>query len=255
MGPVLEAFGAIGSVIPRETEFWSAIIGAVVGGLIAYIIQITALREGRKQRNEDRTQVQQAQAHSLLFKMVRIYSDFYGIHQHVEDCFATAAKRGLKGEPWQFLLPLANLPDPIHFSAEEMGMLLALKNNDVFNFVVSMDIVHNSIIDAFKVLNIERRALTERLPAGEVEGTTVSGILDKDRMLSLRPRMIEVNSLIESIRTEAKKGFDESSQALDHLQKVLREKLKLTYKFESKINPPAQPTAGHSGTSRPAPGT
>ena len=71
------------SNLPSEVEFWSAIIGGLVGatagGAIAYFIQSKVLREGRKQRAEDHKQAQQALGHSLLFKMIRIYSDFHGI--------------------------------------------------------------------------------------------------------------------------------------------------------------------------------
>jgi hypothetical protein len=244
---IVEFLRTLWSITPHEKEFWSAIAGAIVGGFIAYIVQVKALREGRKQRNEDRKRVQQAMGHALLFKMVRIHSNLYIIYRHVEGCFEEAARRGLKGEPWQFMLPLANPPDPVHFSSEEMGMLLGLKNDDVFNIVISMDVIHNSLSDAIKLLNTERRALTERLKAKEAEGTTVSGVLDEDQMLAVRPRMIEVNSLIENIRASAKRDFEESGVALDGLNKVLWEKLGLAYKLIPKVKPEKTADAGRSG--------
>jgi hypothetical protein len=224
--------------LASQTEFWSAIVGAIVGGLIAYIVQVKALREGRKQRNEDHRRVQQAQGHELLFKMIRIHSGFSGIHQHIESCFEQAARKGLTGEPWQFVLPLANPPDPVHFSSEEMGMLLALKNDDVFNSVVSMDVIHNSLSTAVALLTKERRELTERLRAEEAKGAVLSGVLDPDQALVLRPRMIEVNSLIESIRAESKRDFEESGEVLGSLNKLFRDKLELTYRLEPKVKAP-----------------
>src|SRR5437016_11506997 len=202
-----EIFRTFWSLLPRDMGFWETILGAVSGGTIAYFIQMKVLREARKERDRDHERVKQAQGHSLLFKMVRIHSDFYGIHRHIESCFEGATQKGLKGEPWQFVLPLANPPDHVHFSSEEMGMLLALKHDDVFNMVVSMDVIHNSLSDAMKVLNSERRALTERLKHDEANGAVLSGELSKDEMLALRPRMIEVNTLIESIRASAKRDF------------------------------------------------
>ena len=236
---LVEVFRTLWSVMPRATEFWSAIAGAVVGGLIAYIVQVKALREGRKQRDDDHKKVQQAQGHALLFKMIRIHSNFSGIHQHIESCFEKAARKRDRAEPWQFVLPLANPPDPVHFSSDEMGMLLALKNNDVFNLVVSMDVIHNSLSNAVKLLTTERRALTERLKVDEAEGAVLSGVADEDQFLALRSRMIEVNTLIEGIRAEAKRDVDESGEALDCLNKVLRDKLGLAYKLEPKVKPAA----------------
>jgi hypothetical protein len=78
-----DIFAFIWPGILQKAEFWSAIAGAIVGGLIAYFIQIRALREGRNQRADDRKLVQQAQAHALLFKMIRIHSDFHPTQFHL----------------------------------------------------------------------------------------------------------------------------------------------------------------------------
>ena len=110
-------------------------------------------------------------------------------------------------------------------------------HDDMFNLVLPMDAIHNSLNDGVKVLNTERVALTERLKADQVEGAVVSGNLDRDQTLALRPRMINVNSLIENLRASAKRDFEESGEALDRLQKVLRDKLGLAYKLESTVKP------------------
>jgi hypothetical protein len=97
-----------------------------------------------------------------------------------------------------------------------MGMLLALKNDDVFNLVASMDVIHNGLSNAAKVFNEERRALTERLRHDEAKGAVLSGGFDsREQMLALRPRMIDVNSLIEAIRANAKRDSMESCDALN----------------------------------------
>ncbi len=97
-------------------------------------------------------------------------------------------------------------------------------------------------IAAVKVLNSERAALTERLKVDEAEGAALSSTLDRDQTLALRPRMINVNSLIENLRASAKRGFEESGDALDRLQEVLRDKVGLTYKLESTVKP-KEPTS------------
>lgn len=122
-------------------------------------------------------------------------------------------------------------------------MLLSLKDDDVFNSVVSMDVIHNSLSGAVQLLTTERKALSERLKADEADGVVLSGVADRDQFLALRPRMIEVNSLSEQIRAEAKRSFEESSEALDRLTGLLREKLGLAYK----LVPKAEPAAGRQG--------
>ena len=118
-------------------EFLSAIFGAIVGGMIAYAVQIKALREARNIREQDRKQVQQALGNSSIFKMIRIYSNASQIQQYIEECFKEAERDNFKGVPWRFVRPLANPPSDIHFSPDEMGMLLSLKDNDLFNLVVN----------------------------------------------------------------------------------------------------------------------
>jgi hypothetical protein len=230
--------------ILQKAEFWSAIAGAIVGGLIAYVIQIRALREGRTQRAEDRQLVRQAQAHALLFKMIRIHSDFRSMQQHIVDCFTRGATQGMTGEPWQFFQPLANLPDPVHFTADEMGMLLGLKDNDVFNLVAPLDIVHNSFFEALRVTFLERRALVDALAIGKVEGLVVSGTLDpnSERGLRFRAKMNEVNTLIETLRVNTKRDVDETARALDLLSNLFHEKLGLAYKITP--NKPLTNTVG-----------
>jgi hypothetical protein len=232
---VFDALEWIWSTIPRGTEFWSAITGALVGGMIAFVVQMIALRAAKSQRSEDYKLVQQGLGNSLLFKMIRIHVNFQAINRHIEACFEGAGRRGLVGEPWQFVLPLANPPNPIHFSSEEMGMLLAQKVDEVFNSVLSIDVLHNGLIDAVKTLNDRRMALTERIAAGKVEGEVAVGGLAHAELLAIRPRMIELNTLIEQLRADASKAVEESGDVLDRLHQLLREKLGLPYRLVAKI--------------------
>jgi hypothetical protein len=79
--------------------------------------------------------------------------------------------------------------------------------------------------------------LTQQLIPDRVEGTVLSGRLSDAQMLAHRPKMIEVNSLIEQIRAQAKNNLGEAGDALTRLQSVLREKLDLKYKLEVITNP------------------
>ncbi len=219
----------------EKGEFWSAIVGAIVGGLIAYYVQLKELKEGRRHRAEDQKKAQEALGHALLFKILRLHTNFYGVHEHIEERFAAAKRENFKGEPWQFYLPIANLPDSIHFSADEMGMLLSLKDDETFNLVLSMDVIHNSLIAAVKVLNEERLKLTERLAAAEMNGSVASSDLTAQQMQVLAPQMHVVNDLILNLRERARTDFEESQRALEGLHSLLQRSLGFTYKLESRI--------------------
>jgi len=224
----------------RQAEFWSAIagaiVGAVTGGAIAYLVQIKALHEGRKQRDEDRKLIRDAQGRALLIKMGRIISNYHAINRHFEASFERAEQRGFAGEPWQFVVPSTNTPDPVHFTMDELGMLLSLRNNEVFNALVGMDTVHNSFVDAFKLFNAERRALTERLPSPSPttaeQENVLGGQMPAETFAALRPRMIDVNVLIEQLRDGSKKDFEEATKVIATLVELLHDKLGLSYKVD-----------------------
>jgi hypothetical protein len=224
-GPIYSMFAS--------TEFWSAIIGAIVGGVIALIAQLIALRAERKHREEDHKRAQQALGTSLLFKMTRIYSDFVNTHRHIEDHCKSAQERNLTGELWQFVPPLANPPPLVHFTSDEMGMLIGLKDNDLFNALVSLDEVHNGMVETIKVYKELRLALAERMPAPmSWQGTTFVGALTHKQLATLRPLMVNVESVITQLRSGTTSEAKVSGDVLDRLAALLRDRLGLTYKFE-----------------------
>ena len=102
-----------------------------------------------------------------------------------------------------------------------------------------MDVVHNSLVDASQIMSAERRTLTERLKHDNADGNVLRGVLDQESYLSLKPKMIEVNGLIDSIREDAKRDVTESLDAMQSLHKLLKDRLGLTYQIESTI--PAKP--------------
>jgi hypothetical protein len=207
--------------ILNSTEFWSAIIGAIIGGLMVLAAQMLGWWADRKQRREDYKRAQQALAASLLFKMMRIHANYGGVHQYIEESFEQAAKKGMHDEPWRFLLPLASLPTPIDFSSDEMGMLLQQKDDAVFNSMLEADVLYNHFVGGITTLQPMRAALMERIPPDQVSGDTGRVFPSPKELTALRPRMIEVNALIEQLRVDARDGVQESEKLLDRLQGCL----------------------------------
>jgi len=218
--------GGLISQMLQSTEFWSAIFGALVGGLIALVAQRCEQNEARRQREEDHKRAQQALAGSLLIKMMRIHSNYIGVVNYIEECFAEAAKKGMHDEPWRFVLPLASLPLAVNFSSEEMGMLLAQRDDQVFNSMSETDVLYNHFVGALATLQVIRRDLMERIPPDKVYGV----VLPREEYAALRPRMIEVNALIEQLRKDAHDGVKAAGSLLHRLQYLLRKRLDLPYK-------------------------
>jgi hypothetical protein len=111
-------------------------------------------------------------------------------------------------------------------------MVLDLKDNELFNMMMSMDVTHNSLVEMLKLLNATRKDLTDHLTVEKAEGTMFSGSFSESEMMALRPKMIEINTLADQVRALAKSYYDDSANALDQLVKLLRSKLNLTYTVE-----------------------
>lgn len=215
------------------TEFWAAIlgavVGAVVGGLVAYVVQLKALREVRSQRDEDRRLGQQALGRALLLKTTRIYSDFADVSEDFEGYIKSAKQHGHTGNFWMFYEPMAVPPDRVEFTYDEMGMILSLDDDDVFNLVHAMDMRHNSLITAIQGLHCEWSDLVDRLPGNHVSGMPIETELTPDQALAVRPKMNRVNIIILEIAQLTAQLRDEAARSLLRLNGVLGQRLGLVH--------------------------
>ena len=213
-------------------QFFAAIGGAIVGGLIAYLIQIKVLLENRRQRQDDHIAAQKVVANSLMVKVLKIYSSVHMIHSHFEDCFNRARRRGSIDEPWTFVQSLVNRPLPVDFTADEMSMLLSMDQR-VFNAVLPLDTIHNMLWDTVKTMQSERAILLEQMPQVTFEGNLAHASLDKQQESRLRPRMIAVNELIGHLQSHSNRALRDSKKALDLLHNLLTESLGISYSLET----------------------
>jgi hypothetical protein len=222
----------------EATEFWSAIAGAFVGGLIALALQYLSLREGRRERQEERKQRQKAHANALLFKMMRVHSNCLSIFKYIEEALATGINSESEVEAWEVVRGLANVPEAVHFSSDEMSTLLAMGDHDVFNRVIEQDTLHNSLLDTVRLYTRKREQLSERFAdvcdLDTEAGAHLGGAVKIEDAKKIRPLMVEVNHLINDLRKSASMYSEESLSALGRLHKIFRDKLELPYTLEIK---------------------
>lgn len=222
------------------TEFWSAIIGAVVGGVIALAVQLIAINASKKERIADKNDKRQALGHSIIFKTMRIYSNLNTLHKSLEDSFMRVAP-SKHDEPWSFVLPLANTPDDVHYSADEMSLVLSFNNPDLTEMLMSLGLIHNSLIDIFETYREYRYEITSLMPA-EMDGNVGQTILTNEQIKIVRPKMVAVNQLIADMRIRAKKDCEESRDAVKQFLATANDELGLKLKVEFKAGELAKGT-------------
>jgi hypothetical protein len=210
-------------------EFWAAIVGAIVGSISAGFITWSL------QRNQDHRQTlerNQALARSLMFKLVRIHSDFVGFSRHVKECEDSAKRENLP-VGWQSLRAIGNLPAAVSFSPEEMGYLLSLKNDDLFNDIISLDMVHASTIGIFELYKERRLALTDLMPA-VMNGMVGTVTMTNAQKAAYDPKAAELDLLVSDIRRRVDLDVAESRAALEQANLAVAATLKHSLKLEFK---------------------
>ena len=106
-----------------------------------------------------------------------------------------------------------------------------------FNSLVGLDTVHNSLIDAFKLFNAECEERSQNdfllllFPSRVHRSNMLKGYSPPAALAALRPRMIEVNMLVEQLHIDAKNDFTEATKVIASLFK-LHDKLGLSYKVK-----------------------
>ncbi len=245
-------------------EFWAAIVGALVGGLVAAITQWRFSKvqqeqqrldreQQKKEREQERAQAKlerdQALATSLMFKLMKASANLIVTKHHVDQCFANAQAVGPDTQPWQLLTHIVNVSEPMHFSSEEMAVLLAQSDDKVFHLVLGLDGQHNSIMTVLRSFRTLREAVEERLEPHRiierVDGEQVDVRYPMEVILNLRPRTIELNSLVKILRGTLPQDVQTARDATEAAQALFRKNLGL--KFKIQINDPPAANAPPPG--------
>lgn len=207
-----------------ESEFWAAIGGAIVGSVMALLIQLIALREARDQRQADATDRKQALGHALIVKLTKMHSNFGFLEQFVNSEKREGERLGVSKEPWQYLRQLPNGPSLVQFTEAELCLVLTLGEDRLFSDLMRMDNVHRSTLEMLNSYGRERAALIAGLPAdihGAVAWTEFS---DEEKKVFL-PKATAVNSLGHHLIKRAKLDAEESHDLLSRLVETLHQHL------------------------------
>lgn len=109
-----------------DSNFWSAIVGAVVGGGITIAMQIVQnVSNAKRQQLDD--------IRSLLAKCMSMQNAFVNLVKNHDQCKSKAPS---DFEPWQYMQPIGAIPPQVSLTSSELGTLFELKRelfNEAFN--------------------------------------------------------------------------------------------------------------------------
>jgi hypothetical protein len=214
-------------------EFWAAVVGAIIGGLISGVIQFLSFKRQDQIEREKTRQRNVLISYALMFKIMKIYSDLIQFDDHINECKAKAKENDL-AEPHRYFLPLVTLPDPIMVNIDEMEVLIDEHNMDVVNRLFDLSSIHRCTIDLFKAHQSLDNQLKAFIYVDDIhDGIAVTGIKMED-MTKVRPLMFQIDQLFGSISERSAQDRVTAKFCLDNSIKIINQKFGTKIKVESK---------------------
>ncbi|RYE64592.1 MAG: hypothetical protein EOO83_00820 [Oxalobacteraceae bacterium] len=210
------------ALLPGCSIEWNA-VGAIAtaGATLVALASPLVLRhfDGRDREN--------SLAHALLLKVVRIHEDVQQFSRHILYQREIARANSYRPDLWEFFRPFSNLPREVSFTGEEMAMLFRLQNYGIYNEVMSMDEVHRSLLQLFRLYGEKRDEMMKLLPTSAMSGSVGTLALTGEQIAQLRPLAVTLDELIKSIVDNTLDFSVEVRKATEGLHLLLNTRLNL----------------------------
>ncbi len=235
-----DPFTSFLSDLPRElgSEFWAAIVGAITGGLISYLMQRQSLRDAQRNEIGRHLLADRALAFSLYYKALSIAASFYLFLEEVKKSEKKAHEANVRLS--EAMLPIVNLPPAIEFSSAEMACLLSLKDQDTFNSVLALDRVHNGTVSLWPAYAQSRETVQGLAKHGGFDWGEGKSTFVTESGSFLEIKMFECERLALEIKRSAVRDFSHAQTAVAKLEKLFNDRLQLG--MQAKIGRTEKPT-------------
>lgn len=225
---------AIGAILATSAQwgagFWGAMIGALVAGGLALYGQMRTIRAAREERLAQKRERDQAMGYALVAKLGKLASGLRSIDKVVDKSLREAGDV----ERWATLQMLANLPDPIHFTPEEIAFLFRLGNNDLLNRAMMFDDQFNALIGWYAAYRRGRAVLHDLMEQHFVAENWMD-IRPKPGMEALcKMKKIELTALADGILTNLKPDRATAESLLRETITTLNDRLGMKLSFALK---------------------
>ncbi len=218
-------------VVIQNLDF-STIFGALVGGLIVYLVQLKVLREARAIRAANLRSAKQALGYSIFVKLQIILSNSIKIENHFGSVdYQQLPLENNLNEPWQVILPIATTPSKVCFSDEERVFLLIDGSIELYNLISFLDENHNILIDLVVAYTKHREELFEKINPISSNGKIGNYKFSEDQLLVLEPTKASANDIAEQAHKLAAFINQKSSLAIRSLYNLLNEQFEFPYKL------------------------
>ncbi len=207
--------------------FVGTLFGAVVGGVISWVLQRQAFKDQTARQQQHDMDHDRQLATAMCLKAFDMLNQLAMIEKHVVSELKKMPTPDAP-HPWRFVLPLANVLHPVNFSADELSLLLRLKENDLLNRAALSCRAHNTQLSAIQTYSTQRMNMSADMPS-TVTGNHGVAIFTHRQMQKFGPRWAELNSLIIYVRDGVTKDRKDMDTLLLDLAKAMNERIQCPF--------------------------
>lgn len=204
----------------------SAIVGAIAGAVPAFMLAKRSSKEILRRDQQARREQHRMLALRTHVKLGIILNSIAVVKRQIDAAFADPPAIG--AEPWQTVEPVvgAGREYEIDFDIDEMAVMLSIKRGDLADQLSLLARRHTVHGETLKEYAVRRERLRESMPApSAVNGHTGTTELTRQQMLTVRPQMVALNSLITQLRTFLAADLLLAIALADELPAVIRSEL------------------------------
>lgn len=177
------------------------IIGALAGGVPAWLLAKRQSDETLRRDREQRTETKKALAFAVIVKLLHITNSTLQLSNHVKKCLALRENPKYQHmEPWQVLVPLIGHTDDegsIRFTAEEMAVFAAADEYDFMQDMMLLAVRQSSSLATFKEYCKMRNEFIAIGPKPQgFDGPIGLGVITEEEAAGYKPYTIPLNNIV-----------------------------------------------------------
>lgn len=180
--------------------FGSTILGAVIAGVISWLLARRTSKETLHRDSEQRREEKLSLALQAHVKLKTIIDNLGTLLRMLERALANAPGPGAR--PWMCVEPIVGSRNEheVEFTAAELALFLEAQRADISEKLQLLSRRNSTTGVVIDTYNVRREALREKMPPPHfIEDTKGSTALTRDQALALGPDMAALDSLIDQL--------------------------------------------------------
>ncbi|MBZ9974575.1 hypothetical protein [Mesorhizobium sp. BR-1-1-10] len=198
--------------------FGGAVLGAVVGGAISWLLARQAAHESRRRDGEQRNAAEKAAAVRTTLKVQQITNGTFTVAQVIRKGVTDAQAQGL--ELWQVLRPHVGSKADVKINAEDLAPFLDPSGNPFVDSItlaaLRYEVLETTLID----YSARRAKLGDLLaPYTVLDMETGAGTTEvpQDQQALVKTRVFELKDLLQQLRDFAEDDLKANLALCDHV--------------------------------------